>query len=239
EKIIARHAVVGAAKGEIGTHAVAPGDALFARTDVRFSHEYVTPMADSLFRAGFGETAKVAEPESVYAFRDHLTFLDLVMPKAHVDMGLKEQAASLATVQERVARTQKIRLYGEVERDGKSAGSEAICHNKVIEDIALPGQLVIGSDSHTCMAGALGCFAFGVGATDLANAWFTRDVRVRVPESVRFVLRGRMAEGVCAKDVMLHLLGLPFFRTGQGIGKVLEFTGDGVVRLPLDERATL
>src|SRR5262249_34167018 len=183
--------------------------------------------------------ARVAEPESVYAFRDHLTFLDLVMPKAHVDMGLKEQAASLATTQARVARTQGIRVYGEVERNGEPAGSEAICHNKVIEDIALPGQLVIGSDSHTCMAGALGCLAFGVGATDLANAWFTRDVRVKVPETVRFVLKGRLRSGVCAKDVMLHLLSQPFWRSGRGIGKVLEFTGDGTFALPLDERATL
>jgi 3-isopropylmalate/(R)-2-methylmalate dehydratase large subunit len=239
EKIIARHAVVGARTGEIGVPAVAPGDPLFARTDVRFSHEYVTPMADSLFRAGFGEGAKVIEPESVYAFRDHLTFLDLVMPKAHVDMGLKEQAASLATTQERVARSQGIRVYGEVQRNGQPAGSEGICHNKVIEDIALPGQLVIGSDSHTCMAGALGCLAFGVGATDLANAWFTRDIRVKVPETVRFVMKGRLRTGVCAKDVMLHLLAQPFWRSGRGIGKVLEFTGDGTFALPLDERATL
>ncbi len=135
EKIIARHAVQRAA--ELGAPAVAPGDALFARADVRFSHEYVTPMADALFRSGFGEDAKVVEPESVYAFRDHLTFLDLVMPKAHVEMGLKAQAASLATTQERVARSQGIKLYGEVERDGKPAGSEGICHNKIIEDVAL------------------------------------------------------------------------------------------------------
>jgi 3-isopropylmalate/(R)-2-methylmalate dehydratase large subunit len=239
EKIISRHAVSGAPAETLGVPAVAPGDALFARTDVRFSHEYVTPMADSLFRAGFGEGVKISEPESVYAFRDHLTFLDRVMPKAHVDMGLREQAASLATTQERVANAQGIRLYGEVERDGRPAGSEAICHNKVIEDIALPGQLVIGSDSHTCMAGALGCLAFGVGATDLANAWFTRDVRVKVPETVRFVLSGRLAPGVCAKDVMLHLLSQPFWRSGRGIGKVLEFTGDGTFALSLDERATL
>ena len=50
-------------------------------------------------------------------------------------------------------------------------GSEGICHNIVIEELALPGQLVIGTDSHTCMAGALGCFAYGVGSTDMANAW--------------------------------------------------------------------
>src|SRR5207237_1471106 len=141
------------------------------------------------------------------------------------------QAAALGTTQERVARTHGIHLYGEVTRDGAPAGSEAICHNKVIEEIALPGQLVIGSDSHTCMAGALGCLAFGVGATDLANAWFTRDVRLKVPETVRFVLEGRLPAGVCAKDVMLHLLAQPFWRSGRGIGKVLEFTGSGTFAL--------
>jgi 3-isopropylmalate/(R)-2-methylmalate dehydratase large subunit len=239
EKIIARHAVVDASKGRIGIAAVAPGDALFVRADVRFSHEYVTPMAEALFRGGFGPDAKIADPASVYAFRDHLTFLDLVMPKAHVDMGLREQAASLASVQKRFTEEQGIRLYGEATRDGRPAGSEAICHNKIVEDIALPGQMVIGSDSHTCMAGALGCFAFGVGSTDLANAWFTRDVRLKVPESVEFVLSGRLATGVCAKDVMLHLLAQPFWRSGKGIGKVLEFTGEGTTLLPLDERATL
>jgi len=239
EKIIAAHAVPSGTGGGLGVVAVAPGDALFARADVRFSHEYVTPMADALFRAGFGDGVKVTDPESVYAFRDHLTFLDLVMPKAHVEMGLREQAASLATAQERFTAAQGVRLYGEVTRNGQPAGSEGICHNKVIEEIALPGQLVIGSDSHTCMAGALGCLAFGVGATDIANAWFTRDVRLKVPESVRFVLKGRLGPGVCAKDVMLHLLAQPFWRSGRGIGKVLEFAGEGTFALPLDERATL
>jgi 3-isopropylmalate/(R)-2-methylmalate dehydratase large subunit len=73
----------------------------------------------------------------------------------------------------------------------------------------------------------------------MANAWYTKDVRVTVPETARFVLRGKLREGVCAKDVMLHVLAQPFFKTGQGIGKVLEFAGDGVAALPLDERATL
>jgi 3-isopropylmalate/(R)-2-methylmalate dehydratase large subunit len=161
------------------------------------------------------------------------------MPKAHRDMGLKEQAASLATVQEAFTKRHGVKLYGEVHRDGKLVGSEAICHNKVIEELALPGQLVAGTDSHTCMAGALGCFAFGVGSTDMANAWYTKDVRVTVPETAQFVLRGKLRRGVCAKDVMLHILAQPFFKSGQGIGKVLEFTGDGVTGLPLDERATL
>ncbi len=239
EKIIAAHAIVDAKTGKIGVPAVTPGDSLFVRTDVRFSHEYVTPMAESLFRAGFGADAKVEHPESVFAFRDHLTFLDLVMPEAHKKMGLQEQAASLATVQQAFTDKHHVKLYGEVARDGKTVGSEAICHNKVIEEIALPGQIVAGTDSHTCMAGALGCFAFGVGSTDMANAWLTRDVRVAVPESVRFNLQGRLKPGVTAKDVMLHLLSQPFWKSGDGIGKVLEFAGDGVRAMGLDERATL
>ena len=110
-------------------------------------------------------------------------------------------------VQRAFAERHGVRLFGEVERDGQAAGSEAICHNKVIEDLALPGELVVGTDSHTCMAGVLGCLAFGVGSTDMANAWLTRDVRVDVPESVRVRLTGALSPGVCAKDVMLRLLG--------------------------------
>jgi 3-isopropylmalate/(R)-2-methylmalate dehydratase large subunit len=239
EKILAAHVIVDAKDGKLGVPAVRPGDAFFARTDVRFSHEYVTPMAESLFVAEMGKDATVTDPASVWAFRDHLTFLDLIMPRAHREMGLKEQAEKLATVQASFTERQGIKLYGEVHRDGKLVGSEAICHNKVIEELALPGQLVAGTDSHTCMAGALGCFAFGVGSTDMANAWYTKDVRVTVPQTARFDLVGTLPEGVCAKDVMLHILSQPFFKTGQGIGKVLEFAGEGVRAMSLDERATL
>jgi 3-isopropylmalate/(R)-2-methylmalate dehydratase large subunit len=239
EKIISQRAIADAKTGRLGIPAVQPGDALFVRTDVRFSHEYVTPMAEALFRQGLGADAKITDPQSVFAFRDHLTFLDRIMPEAHVKMGLKEQAASLATVQETFTKKQGVKLYGEVHRNGQLVGSEGICHNIVIEDIAEPGQLVIGTDSHTCMAGAIGCFAFGVGSTDMANSWFTKDVRVKVPESVRVNLRSALRPGVCAKDVMLHLLSDAFFKTGAGIGKVLEFGGPGTMALSLDERATL
>ena len=239
EKIIAQHAVADAKTSKVGVVAVKPGDALFVRTDVRFSHEYVTPMADSLFHQGFGKHARVAEPESVFAFRDHLTFLDQVMPEKHREMGLHHQAASLKTVQEDFTERHSVKLYGEVERDGETVGSEAICHNKVIEEIALPGQIVAGTDSHTCMAGCLGAFAFGVGSTDMANAWFTRDVRVKVPKSVKVNLHGAMKPGVCAKDVVLLLLSDQYFKEGKGIGQVLEFAGEGVSSMPLDERATL
>ena len=233
EKIIARHAFVRA--GEIGIDAVKPGDALFAVADVRFSHEYVTPMAESLFKGALGQDAQVTEAESVYAFRDHLTFLGRVMSDDKKKMGLLERADGLAVTQESFTREQGIKLYSGTEEHG----SEAICHNAVVEDIALPGQLVIGTDSHTCMAGVLGCFAFGVGSTDMANAWYTKDIRIKVPETVRFVLTGEKRADVSAKDVMLKILSTDYMKEGRGIGQVLEFAGDGLKEMSIDERATL
>jgi len=233
EKIIARHAFVRA--GEVGVASVKPGDALFAVADVRFSHEYVTPMAESLLKQALGPDARVTEPESVFAFRDHLTFLSKVMSPKHREMGLLERADGLATTQEDFTTKQGIRLYGE----NPEGGSEAICHNAVVEDLALPGQIVIGTDSHTCMAGVLGCFAFGVGSTDMANAWFAKDIRIKVPETVRYVLKGRKRPDVAAKDVMLVILASDYMKTSKGIGKVLEFAGDDLKNWPMDERATL
>jgi 3-isopropylmalate/(R)-2-methylmalate dehydratase large subunit len=233
EKIIARHAFVTA--GKIGVEAVKPGDALFALADVRFSHEYVTPMAESLFKQALGADARVSEPDSVFAFRDHLTFLGRVMSPKHREMGLLERAEGLATTQQSFTTQQKIRLYGE----SPQGGSEAICHNAVVEDLALPGQIVIGTDSHTCMAGVLGCFAFGVGSTDMANAWYTKDIRIRVPETVRYVLKGKKRADVAAKDVMLFILASEYMKTSKGIGKVLEFAGEDLKNWSMDERATL
>jgi 3-isopropylmalate/(R)-2-methylmalate dehydratase large subunit len=233
EKIIARHAFVKA--GTVGVESVKPGDALFAVADVRFSHEYVTPMAASLLTQALGPDAKVTEPESVFAFRDHLTFLNKVMSPKHREMGLLEKADGLATTQETFTQKQGIKLYGE----NPEGGSEAICHNAVVEDLALPGQIVVGTDSHTCMAGVLGCFAFGVGSTDMANAWYTKDIRIRVPETVKYVLTGKKRADVTAKDVMLYILATDYMKTSQGIGKVLEFAGEDLIDWPMDERATL
>src|SRR5436853_3053554 len=233
EKIIARHAFVTA--GKIGVEAVKPGDALFALADVRFSHEYVTPMAESLFKQALGPDARVSEPESVFAFRDHLTFLGRVMSPKHREMGLLERAEGLATTQESFTAKQGIKLYGE----NPEGGSEAICHNAVVEDLALPGQIVIGTDSHTCMAGVLGCFAFGVGSTDMVHVLFTKDIRIRVPETVRYVLTGKKRADVAAKDVMLYILASEYMKSSQGIGKVLEFAGEDLMNWPMDERATM
>lgn len=233
EQIIARHVFVN--PGEVGVEAVKPGDTLFAITDVRFSHEPVTPMAESLMKEALGPEVKVTDPDSVFAFYDHLIFIDRVMSAKHREMGLLERVKELPVRQADFAARQGIKLYGE----NQAGGAEAICHNAIIEDIAMPGQIVIGTDSHTCMAGVLGCFAFGVGSTDMANAWYTKDVRLSVPETVRFALQGRKRPGVTAKDVMLYLLATDFIRRGQGIGRVIEFAGEGLKDWSIDERATL
>jgi 3-isopropylmalate/(R)-2-methylmalate dehydratase large subunit len=239
EKILARNAVADAKSGRLGLPSVQPGDAFFVRTDIRFSHDYTTAMGEALLARGLGADARVTEPDSVYAFRDHLTFLSAVMPEKHRKLGLLEKAEGLATTQRDFAHRQGIRLYDEIRNPDGTKGSEAICHNAVIEDLALPGQVVVGTDSHTCTAGVLGAFAFGVGTTDMANAWYTKDLRVRVPESVRFELRGRPRADVTAKDVMLFVMAQPYIKSGKAIGQVLEFGGPGLQHLDFDERATL
>ncbi|HJV22817.1 MAG TPA: aconitase family protein [Holophagaceae bacterium] len=236
EKLLARHAVVDAATGRIGLEVVAPGDGLFVQADWRFSHEYVTPMAASFLHKALGPEARVKDPASVLAFRDHLTFLHHSMKAEHRAKGLLEVANRLPPAQAAFCAEQGIRLHGELP-DG--SGSEGICHSIMAERYALPGQVVVGTDSHTPHAGALGCLAFGVGTTDIANAWVTGDVRVTVPGTLRVQLEGRLRPGVSAKDLVLHLLKDPFIREGGALGLVVEYMGEAVAALDTDERATL
>jgi 3-isopropylmalate/(R)-2-methylmalate dehydratase large subunit len=239
EKILAHRAVADASTGRLGLPAVQPGDALFVRADIRFSHDYTTAMGAALFHQALGADARITEPDSVYAFRDHLTFLGDVMPEKHRKLGLLEEANGLAQTQREFAHAQGIRLYDELTNPDGTKGSEAICHNAVLEDLALPGQVVVGTDSHTCTAGVLGSFAFGVGTTDMANSWYSRDVRVRVPDSVRFDLVGKPGADITAKDIILFIMAQPYIRESRAIGQVLEFAGPGVQHLNFDERATL
>jgi 3-isopropylmalate/(R)-2-methylmalate dehydratase large subunit len=236
EKIFARHFVVDLAKGEIGVEAVKPGDTGFVRTDIRFSHEYVTPMAAIFFQKYMGAKERVNDPDSIYFFRDHLTFLDESMTPERKAMGLLDVATQLKIKQEDFAKEQGITLHGEL-KDRK--GSEAICHSKILQSYALPGQLIIGSDSHTPHSGAVGCIAFGVGTTDVFNSWITKDVRVKVPESIRVFVRGRKPENITAKDFMLAILREPYVKNGEAIGKIIEYCGEAVEALNIDERATM
>ncbi len=235
EKIFARHFVADLSKDRIGVEAVSPGDAGFVRTDIRFSHEYVTPMAAIFYEQLVGQEP-VNDPSSIYFFQDHLTFLDDVMPPERKAMGLLDLAHDLVRKQEEFSRKQGIRLHGAL-KDRK--GSEAICHSLILQNYALPGQVIIGSDSHTPHAGAIGAVAFGVGTTDIFNSWITKDVRVRVPEQVRVRIRGRRPDNITAKDFMLAILRTDFVRNGDAIGKIVEYTGEAVSDLNIDERATM
>lgn len=233
EKIFARHMVI---PEGVGVEAVEPGDTGFTRVDLRFSHEYVTPMASIFYEQNVGKNVPVNDASSIRFFRDHLTFLDEVISEEKKKMGLLDLATQLKLKQEEFAKQQGIKLHGELP-DRK--GSEGICHSVMLETYALPGQVNVGSDSHTPHVGAIGCIAFGIGTTDVFNSWITKDVRVKVPESVKIVIRGKRHPNVTAKDFILKILSLDYVRSGKALAKVMEYAGEAVEALSVDERATM
>ncbi len=236
EKIFARHMGPDHASAGANDVYVKPGDTGFARADLRFSHEYVTPMAAIFFEHYVGKDAKVNDPSTILFFRDHLTFLDEVISEEKKKIGLLDLATQLKLKQQDFAAKHGIKLHGEL-KDRK--GSEGICHSIVLESYALPGQLNIGSDSHTPHVGAIGCVAFGIGTTDVFNSWITKDVRVRVPDSVKIIIRGKKHPNVTAKDFILRILSLEYVRSGKALAKVMEYAGEAIEDLSVDERATM
>ncbi|HVL54904.1 MAG TPA: aconitase family protein, partial [Burkholderiaceae bacterium] len=234
EKIIARHVV--RPDGGTGVAAVAPGDAVFVRTDWRFSYDYTTPLAVAMLRRHLGEPAQLRDPATIVCFRDHLTFIEQTMSEERRRAGLLDAALALGAEQQAFCERHGIRLHGALP---DRVGSEGICHSIMSETYVAPGQLVVGTDSHTPHSGALGAFAFGVGSTEIANAWVTGDVRLTVPPTWVVRLRGRLRGGVAAKDLMLHLLALPEIRSGRAIGCVIEYRGEAIAAMDSDERATL
>jgi 3-isopropylmalate/(R)-2-methylmalate dehydratase large subunit len=236
EKIFAAHMLPAASETAVPTRAVKPGDTGFTRVDLRFSHEYVTPMASIFYEQNVGRNVPVNDASSIRFFRDHLTFLDEVISEEKKKMGLLDLATQLKLKQEDFAKQQGIKLHGEL-ADRK--GSEGICHSVMLETYALPGQVNVGSDSHTPHVGAIGCIAFGIGTTDVFNSWITKDVRVKLPESVKIVIRGKRHPNVTAKDFILKILSLDYVRSGKALAKVMEYAGEAVEALSVDERATM
>jgi 3-isopropylmalate/(R)-2-methylmalate dehydratase large subunit len=234
EKIFSRHMLT--PDGAVGVEAVKPGDTGFTRVDLRFSHEYVTPMAAIFYEHYVGKGVPVNDASSIRFFRDHLTFLDEVISEEKKKIGLLDLATQLKLKQEDFAKAQGIKLHGEL-KDRK--GSEGICHSVMLESYALPGQVNVGSDSHTPHVGAVGCVAFGIGTTDVFNSWITKDVRVRIPESVKIVIRGDKQPNATAKDFILKILSLEYVRSGKALAKVMEYSGEAVEALSVDERATM
>jgi 3-isopropylmalate/(R)-2-methylmalate dehydratase large subunit len=113
-----------------------------------------------------------------------------------------------------------------------------ICHQVISEEaLVLPGQTIFGSDSHTTHFGWLGAFGMGVGRTEMAALWATGELWLRVPEAMQITLNGRLPRGVTAKDVMLHILGALTVNGGQY--RSIEFAGDAIASMPIDERPVI
>lgn len=210
------------------------------RADWRFIHEYYTGMAAHMLHATFGRPLVLKDPGSVIVFEDHTSYVQ--ESPAHVRGGLVPNVHRMVQAQREFAQAYALRthrtLTEQEARDDDGGNVAGISHAMMAEHYALPGQLVVGTDSHTPHSGALGCVAFGVGTTDMANAFATGAVRLTLPETLRIVLDGALPPGVTAKDVVLHLLAQPGIRGGAGVGKVFEFTGPAIAGLGTDERAT-
>lgn len=230
EKILQRNVV---ATADTGTDLV-PGSGCFVRAHWRFAIEYYTPMIAHMLYQSFGKPVRLHEPATIVFFEDHLTFAH--RSETHRKKGLLPFVRDLSAAHQDFASVHGLRNHGYLPG---GEGSEGICHAVMAEQYALPGQLVVGTDSHTPHSGALGCLAFGVGSTDMASAMVTGLVRLTVPETLRIDLHGRIPPGVTAKDLVLHLLALPKIKAGGGVGKVFEFTGEAIAHLSTDERTTL
>lgn len=227
EKIIARAS---------GGQPVRPGEPVFASTDWRYAHEYSSPLAIVALEREMAGEVVLHDPTSIVFFSDHLTFIHRSMPPERRKLGLLDLAQAMAKVQQRFCEQHGLKLHGFLQ---DREGSEGISHSLMAERYVLPGQVAIGTDSHTPHCGALGAFAFGAGSTEMAAAWMTGEVPMRVPRTCRVRLTGRLPIGVEAKDIALHLLRTPYVRDGHAIGQVFEYTGEALVGLPTDERATL
>ncbi|WP_449413893.1 aconitase family protein [Pandoraea soli] len=235
EKILSRHLVV----TDDVDGGLRPGVGGFVRADWRFIHEYYTGMCTHMLHAAFGRPTPLHEPQSIIAFEDHLSYSN--RSPVHRQDGLMTGVYHLSNAHRDFVREYGIRNHGYL-GDADVAhghGSEGISHAVMAETYALPGQVVVGTDSHTPHSGAVGCVAFGVGTTDMANSMVTGAVRLTVLESLRIDLVGRIPAGVTAKDIVLELLAAPRIKAGAGVGRIFEFTGAAIKQLSTDERATL
>jgi len=225
QKIIAAHAAGRAASplaadGGRGATAlsVRAGELVMANVDLVLGNDITAPVAIREFPK-FGR-AEVFDREKVALVPDHFT--------PNKDIKAAHQCAAMRAF----AREQGIVNYFEV---GHDCGIEhALLPEK---GLVTAGDLVIGADSHTCTYGALGAFSTGVGSTDMAAGMSCGQTWLRVPAAIKVVLRGKPRKWVCGKDVILHLIGLIGVDGARYMS--LEFTGDGVANLSMDDRFTI
>jgi 3-isopropylmalate/(R)-2-methylmalate dehydratase large subunit len=228
------------------------GDGVFIRADWRFIHEYYTGMAAHMLHTAFGAPLALRDTASIIAFEDHTNYVE--QSPAHLQAGLVPNMHAMCAAHRAFVADNHLTSYRALteaeaaledrqiqQADGRSGAKNVagISHAIMNEHYALPGQVVVGTDSHTPHSSALGCVAFGVGTTDMANAFMTGAVRLRMPECLKIDLQGALPVGITAKDIALHLLALPAIKAGLGVGKVFEFTGSAIAQLKTDERSTL
>ncbi|MEO0927359.1 MAG: aconitase/3-isopropylmalate dehydratase large subunit family protein [Cyanobacteria bacterium J06643_13] len=209
-----------------GNEYVQPGEVVFAQVDLAMSHDAIAAPVFELFRANFGENRQIWDQDKVVLVADHFIQVN--------DIRVDPQATKLYQGMVDFARHYNCKLFDLVS-PGEASG---ICHVLLPEQgLIHPGMIIAGTDSHSCTYGAFGSFSTGVGTTDMANILATGDMWLRVPGTIVFELEGKLPAGISAKDIMLFILG----KIGcQGaIGKVLEFRGQAIAQLSMDERMTL
>ena len=223
EKILASRIV-----GEEGAF-VRPGDDVRVTVDGGYSHEFTTAQVHAFLEDEFGPDYTLPKAAQFAVFEDHLIYADGVpkmapfVPKIDVLRQMQRAFQQKTGVQDFSA------------KDGRSPG---ICHTIAREKLIRPGDFIQATDSHTCMGGAVGALAYGVGATEYAALIHDGYTFVVVPESIRFELVGELEPQVTAKDVMLHILA-NHARQQLTLDRVMEFGGPGLASISPDERATL
>jgi 3-isopropylmalate/(R)-2-methylmalate dehydratase large subunit len=207
EKMLARHA---------GRKQVEAGEMIDVQVDIVMANDITGPLAIKEFRKiGID---RVFDPKRVIFVSSHFT------PAKDI------QSAQQAGILRKFAREQQA-IYFEIGRGG-------IEHVVLPEQgLVVPGQVVVGGDSHTCTYGALGCFATGMGSTDIAAALATGEVWMRVPPTIKFVYHGERPPWVSAKDMILQTIGAIGVEGARGA--VMEFTGEAVADLSMEGRLTM
>jgi 3-isopropylmalate/(R)-2-methylmalate dehydratase large subunit len=223
EKILAAKLLPGQ-----GSH-VKPDDAVLVKVDTGYSHEFTTAQVGKFLADEYGADYQLKDPTKFAVFEDHLIYATGVASMAK----FADKIETLRERQRAFAAATGVRNYSAV--DGVSPG---ICHQVAREQLIDPGDFVQATDSHTCMGGASGALAWGVGATEYAALVYWGFTPLAVPESIRFELTGRLPAGTTAKDVMLHILAT-YAKHEDTLNRVMEFGGEGLFALSPDERATL
>lgn len=198
-----------------GLEKTVPGQVVDITPDVALSHDNSAPIYETFKKMG-GE--RVFNPEM------HFITLDHAAPPPST------QHAENHRIIRQLVKEQGIRYFYEVGR--------GICHQVLVEEgLALPGEVVLGSDSHTPHAGVMGAFGAGIGRSEMASIWAIGVLWLRVPESLKITVRGKLQPGVTAKDLALKVIG--DLGADGGLGMSVEWHGDGIAGLPLNERAVL